>query len=279
MSHVSFRRFAIALGILVLAALPLAAQELTSDEASCQQRSSFLMASFGRRYSKCTLKCAKRFGAAAVATQCTESGSCSGGDDNTCRCFERATSSAVNTQSGRCFDCPECYVNSDGDTNPECHSDAEAKVNTSGAFFESLLVTGAPGVFCDDSASLNGNTTAEKKCQLTTAKALATFAKSKAVCMSDCREAERAGTIPAGACDPPILTNPNAPATAKNCVTRWETKSIKQIDGRCESLEGGAKPECWGSKDGADWVAQVESFVDAQDPTFFCGFPSAAFDN
>jgi hypothetical protein len=178
----------------------------------------------------------------------------------------------VRTQAGRCFDCPECYVNTGGDTNPECQSDAEAKVGTTGAFVESLFFTDSPHVFCDDSSSLNGHTIAETKCQLTTAKTLGTLAKQKAICLSDCRELERAGQVPAGGCDPPILTNPNAPSTAKNCVSRWENKSVDQIKKRCEPIEGGAKPDCWGTQDATAWVASVEAFVDAQDPTYFCGF-------
>jgi hypothetical protein len=278
MKQLTVRSLAIVLATLLLAAMPAAAQELTADEASCQQRSSFVMASYGRRYSKCALKCAKKLGAPTAASSCTESGACGlGGNDKTCRCFDRAALTAVRTQVGRCSDCPECYVNNGGDTNPECQSDAEAKESTLGAFVDSLFFTGSPAVFCDDSLSLNGHTLAETKCQLATLKSLGTLARQKALCLADCRELERAGQVLPGGCDPPLLTNPNAPSTARNCVSRWESKSIDKIAKRCEPSEGGAKPDCWGAQDGPAWVAMVENFVVAQDPTYFCAFPSGAF--
>lgn len=272
MNHsISLRSFATILGLALVTALPVAAQELTADEVSCQQHSSFVMASLVRRSAKCALKCAKATGAALADERCTQTGACALGADNlTCRCYTRAAASAVRTESRRCPDCPECYVNIGGDPNPECTSDAETKADTVDSFIESLLLTGAPAVFCDDSASLDGHTLAESKCELAAAKALGTFAKQKAVCLADCREGERDGSVPAGGCTPPIATNPNAPLVTKACVARWEGKTIEQIQKHCDPAAGGARPECWGARDGSAWAAVVEDFVDGEDATYFC---------
>jgi hypothetical protein len=272
------RSLVVALAVLLLAALPIAAQELSDDEVGCMQRSSFVMASAAPRFAKCAIKCAKRVGPFNVAAQCTVFGACGlGVTDPTCRCYLNSLSTVTRTQASRCGDCPECYVNNGNDPNPECGSDADAKASRLVSFLESLLITGTPAVFCNDSQSINGHSLLEHKCQLTTAKALGALAKQHANCLADCRELERAGDVPPGGCEPPVLSNPNAPTTVQNCVLRWQIRAMQQIHGRCATVEGGQTPACHAGYDGADWAATVDGFVDGEDPTFFCSFPSPAF--
>jgi hypothetical protein len=268
----------IAVGAFLLLPRLAVAQELTDDEVSCMARSSFLMAGVAPRFTKCVVKCVHRIGPVHAPARCTLSGACAAGaTDPTCRCYLKGLAHVERTQSLRCADCPECYESNGNDPNPECGSDAEEKSATLVSYLESLLLTGTPSVFCNDSQSINGHSLRELQCQLATAKALGWLAKQHALCNADCRERERAGQVAPGSCTPPLLSNANAPTTAKNCILQSRIKALAQLQGRCAAIEGGQTPACHAGREEIDWVTVIEDFVDAQDPTFFCGFPSPAF--
>jgi len=208
--------------------------------------------------------------------RCTVFGACGlGVSDPTCRCYQKSLDNVERTQTLRCVDCPECYESNGNDPNPECGSDAHAKAARIVSFLESLFLTGTPAVFCNDSQSINGHSLLELQCQLATAKALYALAKQHARCLANCRELERSGHVAAGGCIPPILSNGNAPATVQNCVLRWQIKALTQIEMRCATAK--QRPACHAGYIGDDWTTAVENFVDQQDPTYFCDFPSPAF--
>lgn len=271
------QRFAVLIAlVLAVGASPIARPahaELTDTEAVCQLRSHFIMTSFTRKYALCLLKCAHSATSPAVAAQtCPQTAACQDSSGKTCRCLERAVDQAITTQirTDRCPDCPECYVNTNGTgTNPECESDANAKVSAGSAWAEGLFFSGSPALFCDDTASPDGQLGQEDRCQTTTAKTIAFFARTKALCIRSCRDDLHDGSTPAGSCDSPIATNPSAQQRAKDCIRRAEGKALDRIEKACPPGQPNV-PECWGSADAQHWVDLAETFVDGQDSAFYC---------
>ena len=258
-------RITLVLLALVIAARPAAA-ELTLAEGVCQVRASRnVVATESRRYAKCLLKCAQHLGSlASGATECPIANACAnGGQANPdCRCLNRAIEVAVAHEVDGCTDCPECYAGG------ACDTDANAKSDTVAMWSESLFFTNSPAIFCDDSASPDGVTVAEGKCQQSVAKTLAGFARKTARCYADCRNSALGGGTP-GACDAPILTNPAADAKTRACVENAQVQAALRIDKQC----GGPaekRPECYGPTDGQGWVTIEQNFVDMQDPVYFC---------
>jgi hypothetical protein len=247
--------------------------DLSEAEVQCQLRSQYIMGSFTRRYAKCLLKCAQRADSRAdAAANCPEAAACSFGLANaTCRCLLRAREQAVDGQVVRCdSDCPECYADS------SCNADATAKTDTIASWAESLFFSATPALYCDDSASVDGLHPAEAKCQQTTAKALAFFARAKTLCLRKCRLSEHDGSAAIGSCNAPLSSNPGANPTAEDCIGGAEAKALLKIEKRCNPTTGNP-PECWSGRTGPEWVDIAEQFVDDGDPSFFCASPSPAF--
>ena len=252
---------------------------LSAEESSCQLRTSrIVLSSFSRRYAKCLLKCTQHADSRAAAAQnCTLTGACAFGIGNpTCRCLDRAILQASDGEVKACGDCPECYTSGGADPNPSCSNDADAKTSAIGSWTESLFFSGSPAVYCDDSASVDALTVPEARCQHSTAKALAAFAREKAQCYTTCRTLERGGGTPAGSCDAPVLSNPGGNIDAKTCVQRAEARAALRIDKQC-GLSGENRPECYNGTSGNGWVTIEEGFIDGQDASYYCASPSPAF--
>lgn len=253
------------LGLLLLAqphaALAVHDADVSDDEAKCQVGTSLAVGKFITEKAKCIIKCEQ--GARKAANSVTD---CSTPYANaTLTCVQLAETKAEGLEQSKCQkDCPECYTGGDciADSNMRV-ADAEGQVD--------VLV---PTVYCDDSASGDGLTAAEAKCQDTVAKTLSKFAAKKLKCYANCRKDEHKGKTPVGACNPPATD-----AKASACITKEEDKAAFLIDKKCDATvnPNAEKPECYGSATGAGLVAVVESAVDAGQPGLYCGSPSGAF--
>ena len=127
----------------------------------------------------------------------------------------------------------------------------------------------AADIFCDDSASGDGLTLSEFKCQRTVGKSLAKFAAKKLKCYAKCRKGEFRGKVAAGDCDPPASDQ-----RTQDCIAKVEGKSAFLIDKKCDSAVNPSadSPECgdYPTTDGAGWAAGEEVEIDARYGDYFC---------
>jgi hypothetical protein len=185
----------------------------------------------------------------------------------TATCVQLATSKAEGLEQSKCKkDCPECYSGGD------CAADSMTRVaNTEGD-----VDTLNPLVYCADLLTSldDGLSAAEAKCQDTVAKTLSNFAAKKLKCLSKCRSDEHKRKIPPGSCTPPPSDQ-----KASDCIAKNTLKAVALIDKKCEAAIApkADKPECYGTANGASWVAAVEAAVDNGDAGLYCGSPSGAF--
>ena len=162
--------------------------------------------------------------------------------------------------------CPNCYSGGD------CATEANARVSGTEVQVDIFV----PNVYCDDSASPDGLTKEEAKCQDTVAKTLAKFAGSKSKCYAKCIGTQfKNGELQ---CQPPGCLPPATDQVAVACITKAETKAVETVDKAC----GPNNPECYDGTplrpdSGAGWVALGEAGVDGGIVVTYCGSPSAAF--
>src|SRR5215468_3434759 len=262
-----FRRrdwLVLALGAALALGLATAARaQITDDESKCQIGTSLAQGKFVTEKAKCLIKCEQ--GARKGANPRTDCFTPFGGA--TLTCVQLATSKAEGLEQSKCKkDCPECYSGGD------CTADSMTRTATTEGDVDGLNLL----VYCDDSASPDGLNAAEAKCQDTVAKTLSNFVAKKLKCLSKCRADEHKGKIPAGSCTPP----PSDMKTS-GCIGTNTTKAAFLIDNKCEAAAApkADKPECYGTTDGATWVADVETLVDNRDAGLYCASPSGAFLN
>jgi len=244
--------------VLVCTTVPTYAID-NGNELKCQLATSKTLGKFMQLKTKCIDGCYKQvFGGGAVAADCQPpyAGKTSG-------CITSSEAKSIGDIQSSCNkDCPECY------TGGDCMADSDLKI----ADAESLVETTTAGVYCDDSASGDGLTLSEFKCQRTVAKFAMKFAAAKLKCYAKCRKAEFRGKVAAGACTPPA-TDPGT----QECIARYEEKTAFLIDRKCESAVNPSadKPECapYDVNDGAAWTAAMEAEVDARHGDVFCNDP------
>jgi hypothetical protein len=239
--------------------------QVTDAELACQAATAKAMGKFTSSRSKCITKCNQgaRKGT-NPPSDCTP-GAFAG---TTAACAEAAEEKAAGTEVKSCVkDCPECY-DGDGTCAPgDCGCDSVELSEEVAAAID--LYAGF--VYCDDSASGDGLTPIEAKCQDGTTKALAKFVGKRLRCFQQCHQKVQKGDLPAGSCDLPV-----SDTNTVDCLATASAKAAPAIDKLCEPPVGD-RPECFGSLDGAGWTALIGSVVDGYDPEFFCGSPSGAF--
>ena len=170
-------------------------------------------------------------------------------------------------------DCPECYSARGGDAACNGHGQdviVDGLSNPSSASLETQI--DAFGfVFCND----NPNTAAEDKCQQGLAKALVKFVGCKTKCYDKCTGAMHKGTIPPGSCTPPLPTDAATQICLFDSIKGCETKAIAACNKACITPPADA-PECYGFNCNSI-VALVETAIDGNIPSTYCGSPSGAF--
>ena len=226
------------------------------DELKCQLGTSLELGKFIQSKAKCIENCQKQvFGGSGNPADCVPP---YGG--STAGCVTSSEGKAGGAIQSKCNkDCPECY------TGGDCMADADAKIADAEAHVETLTAD----AFCDDSASGDGLTLSEFKCQRTVRKFVTKFAAGKLKCFAKCRKGEIGGNATPGSC-----TQPTTDTKTQGCISRLESKTAFVIDKKCESTVNPSadKPECglYPTTDGAGWVALEEGEVDARLPDIFC---------
>jgi len=156
-------------------------------------------------------------------------------------------------------ECPSCYSGGD------CSADADAKIADAEAHVEAL----AADVYCDDSASGDGLTLSEFKCQRTVRRGMARFDSRKLKCFAKCWKGEASGKLAGGSCE-----QPTSDPKTQICLDRLESKTAFLIDKKCESSVNPSadKPECgsYAARTGADWVAAEEAIIASWLPDYLC---------
>jgi len=243
----------------IVATAGTAAAVDNKSEAQCQAGTSLALGKFIRGKSKCIDGCYKNAYANSVAPDCAPPY-----EDPLLACVTGQETQATGEMGSGCTtDCPECYAGGD------CPADATARVADAETHVDAL----AAESFCDDSASGDGLTLSEHKCQRTVNKVLAHFAATKLKCYSKCRKGEISGKVTAGSCAVPATD----PKTAE-CIDKAETKAAFLIDKKCDQdvNPSADAPECvpYDTRTGATWVASEEAAVDAIVPSLFCDDPA-----
>jgi len=239
--------------------------QVSDAELACQAATAKAMGKFTSSRSKCITKCNQGARKGTNPLSDCIPGAFAG---TAAACAEAAEEKAAETEVKKCIrDCPECY-DGDGMCAPgDCACDSVELAEEVAAAID--LYSGF--VYCDDSASGDGLTLAEARCQDGATKALASFVGKRLKCFQKCHQKVQKGDAPAGACDLPV----SDPATL-DCLATASANAAPAIDKRCGPVAGDP-PECFGPLDGAGWAAEIASVVDGYDPEFFCSSPSGAF--
>jgi hypothetical protein len=119
---------------------------------------------------------------------------------------------------------------------------------------------------CDDGASADGLTDAERSCRRGVALGFAAYVKKRGLCLQRCRNKEARGKLPSGACTPP------APADAATvaCVGR-ATAALARRFARCVDA-----PECLAPPETLQ--ASLDASLDESDGRAYCAMPSPCHD-
>ena len=172
-------------------------------------------------------------------------------------------------------DCPECYSARSGPADCSAHGFAVVVGGLSNPPAPSLeaQVDAFAFLYCNDGGA--NQTATETKCESRLAKALVQFVGCKNECYDGCFGAMHRGAIPMGSCAPPLP----AYVATQNClfdpITGCEAKAIAACDKAC-TIPPADAPECYGFSC-SSIVALVETAVDGNIPTNYCGSPSGAF--
>jgi hypothetical protein len=249
--------------IAVFAFAGSALAQPTAAEFKCQAGVSKALVKFIGAKAKCLTKCEQ--GARKGSNPFSDCEAPYGGAAATCiqDPVKGAEAKAVAAMNKACTaDCPECYQGGDCPTaNTMRVANAESQIDAL-----ALLV------YCDDSGSGDGLTSAEAKCQDGTVKALTKFAGSKTKCYDKCIAAEQKGKLPPGSCIPPNPADPKTNACVHDPVKGAEAKAVAAIAKAC------ADPaECLPPNHGPTFVGVAEAGIDGGVPQTYCGSPSGAF--
>jgi hypothetical protein len=254
----------VAAGLLAgLVMAPATHAQVTKDESKCQTGGSGVIAKFVAAKQKCITKC--EAGARKGQNPATDCDPPYAGTTAACITdpVKGAEAKAVAGFQKACSkDCPECY------SGGNCTTEANTRVTNTETQVDVLVAV----VYCDDSASGDGLTTLEAKCQDATAKTLAKFVGAKSKCYAKCETAEASGKLPPNSCNPPTAADPKTAA----CVDKAEAKSIAGIDKACAPPKG-ESPECYAGSNGTSLTGLVETAVDSTLPGTYCASPSGAF--
>jgi hypothetical protein len=228
----------------------------SAGELRCQIGTSETVGEFIRSKAQCIENCRKSAFANGESPDCSppyDSAPLQG-------CVTASEGQAGGEMQSACAqDCPECYAGGD------CSVDSATRVTDAEAHVDAL----AAEAFCDDTASTDGLTLSEFKCQRTVRKVVTHFAAAKLKCFAKCRKGEIGGKLQDGSCSQPV-----SDTKTQECISRAEVKTAFLINKKCESAinPSADKPECapYDSRVGADWVAAEEAVVDAMAPSLFC---------
>src|SRR5262245_2355213 len=222
------------------------------DELKCEAGTSKALANFVNAKGKCVQKCLdKQRKTNGPYADCNAP---YGGDTASCiqdakKGAEPKARSAIAKACQK--DCPDCYA-AGGNCPDGANFVAAVEANVDAA---------GPLVHCLEAAGMTP-TKPQAKCEDGVAKSLIKFTGSKSKCYDTCVDKEFKGKLPAGSC---TAGSPSDPKT-QECIDKAEGKAAEAIDKVCEV--SGAKPSCYGpTRDSGDeWVASIESVVDAQTP-------------
>lgn len=192
-------------------ALPAYGKARTACIASCEKKtphSADCRAPFGGKTLECVQKALTKV-ATAITKKCTSSGN----DDDSC---------------------PECFESISG----TCDAFGTAMTAKATALTDDLTST----VLCDDSASPDGLTKAEAKCQKTLIAAMTKFVASATKCATNCLKNERKGKTD-GSCNPAGFLNLAGDSKTVQCVAFKAFFKLSAATTKCEAPEGDA-PEC-----------------------------------
>ena len=262
----NFRQATMLAGAAMLLLAPLAFAQATDAEFKCEAASDKAGAKFVGAKSKCIQKClANAWKGLGPFSDCYPpyGGSTAQCIDDTVLDLKGAEDKYRDSIRKACdpgfkvgTDCPECYNSGDCSTSGYA-TDQVANI-------EGQVDSFVPGVACESA----GATTAEQKCQTSTAKALVKQVGGVIKCYDKCFGNARKGLISVGTCAPPA----SDPATAA-CITKVDTKAILGIDKACgpECLNGNTT--CGSNTGTCSNDSLVQCGCDAD-----CGDQSAAAD-
>jgi pimeloyl-ACP methyl ester carboxylesterase len=230
----------------------------SKDELKCEAGTSKALAKFVAAKGKCVRKCLDRQRKA-------------GGPYDDCRapygggtaaCIADADKGAetkARTRIGKACAkaCPACY-----DAAGNCPDGAGFVAAT-----EEHVDDAGPLVHCLEADGATPDKP-QAKCEDRVAKSLIKFTGAKAKCYDKCVDRAFKGKIPAGSC----AAGDPSDADTRACIQKAEGKAAQGIDEVCEVP--GAKPGCYGARDGAAWAAVIENLVDAQAPFVYCSSPT-----
>ena len=253
------------------------------DVNDLEQKCMAAQSKAGVKFVSCKAKCASKCYAAArkIAGPETDCAPPYGGTTLACiadplKGCEAKAISAINkkcvTVSGK-TDCPECYSARGGAADCTGHGDGVVVTGLSNPAADSLetQVDNFAFVFCNDGP----NTPEEDKCEQGLAKGLVKFVGCKNKCYDKCNGAQHKGTIAPGSCNPPSPTD----TATFNCLfdplKGCEAKAVAACDKACITAPAD-KPECYGFAC-AGIVSLVETAIDGNIPSNYCGSPSGAF--
>jgi hypothetical protein len=256
--------------------------DITGLERKCQEAQSKAGVKFVSAKAKCVEKCIK--GARKVPPTNPEADCFPpfGGATLTCIAdpIKGAEIKAIQSIDKKCVEvapkteCPECYA-ARGGGGPLCTGHGAdvvvgGLVNPPAPSLEAQ-VDAFGFVYCND----NPNTAAEDKCQVSLAKALVKFVGCKNKCYDKCEKAMCKGTIPPGSCSPPLPSDLKTAECLFHATKGCEAKAVGACQKAC-ILPPADAPECYAFTC-SSIVALVESAVDGNIGSNYCGSPSGAF--
>ena len=227
--------------------------DITQDEFKCQYKTEGLAWKYYAKRVLCVASCQRDQRDGGDLSKCAIP---NGSGVNGC-----INGSHGNAQGHICNACnpdpPECYPQG------SCSQLADAEL----ALVEPEADTQLGEIYCNDSASGDGLTAAEGKCEDVVAKVLAKFGAKKARCIAKCHAIVHKTGDTSIQCTPPGVNEPKT----LYCLSKLINYSTPKIDDGCDLTLGGDAPECHGGKTSAQWIQEVEDDVDALDPGFNCG--------
>jgi hypothetical protein len=241
-----------------------AGAELTTDEIECEQAMSRGLGQFAVDLAQCITRCeAGARNGDNPASDCLRPYA-----GATAACIRDARAGAEGRAATRIArdcgtSCPSCYSGGD------CVFEARTRADS---FEISVDLAVRLFFYCDDSASADGLTAGEARCEDTVLTSAIEFFAAKSKCYSQCKGRELEGEIPSGRCDPPSPLDPETAA----CITQAEQRYSERIDEAC--VLAGERPECYppSGRDGPDVIAGTEGLVDRRVPVTFCTPPDPA---
>jgi hypothetical protein len=238
---------------LAVALVAVTANAQTADQLKCQITASKTVGKFSGSKVKCLNKCWSKFRKGDPSAICTPPG---GRDATTQACIDAAEAKSLAGQAKKCGGaaCPNCYSGGD------CTTDAQSKTDTA----ENLIDGQEPGVHCQPATADEG------KCQDNTGKVLTKWVGSLSKCTQKCKASEAKGKTD-GSCDPPATDTKTVA-----CINAGKAKCVAGVDKKCATA--GVTPACWTfPSNGTQWCNLVQTIVDGQYGSYFCGSPSGAF--